>query len=79
MSACNCSGCPHAANCRCVCAACNGPIVPPSFWQQPKPGDDFGIPFWFTKKPTSDPLNVSVAEKGPAEQFDEPQIVHDSK
>lgn len=77
MSVCNCSGCPHAANCRCVCLECNATPVPiygffrgrpvilsPTLGPVPFVGDD-------------DPPGLAVAEDaGSAEKCDEPQIIH---
>lgn len=72
MSDCNCSGCPHAANCRCVCAECKAEV--PTFLIEWPADQTIVLPpgSW----PRVEPPGFRVAEGGVAEQSDEPQIVH---
>ena len=72
MSACTCSGCPHAANCRCVCPECNA--VPPVIalpWSRIFIGGTKEV----FQREMGYSLGLPVGERPVAEEFQEPNIV----
>lgn len=76
MSACLGLAC-TPSNCRYPSPECKAEItrLELCLWSQPDSSNPLGLEYWIAKA-AGDPLSVGVAEEGPAEEFEEPKIVH---